>query len=152
MRPTAGAAPNVIAGTSRKLYMEYLKGILEMRAAQSYLAQSSGSEHKHFTMLSEVKCPPIHTVNENESLYSAAQKMCERNVSALVITGDDEAAVGLFTERDFVASTMVGMSMTLKEAGCVGDVVTACSKETVDRCLSKVSSVHSRLASGRAFV
>ena len=42
----------------------------------------------------------IASVTPGDSAFTAAQKMAEINIAALVIVGDDDALIGIVTERD----------------------------------------------------
>ena len=42
----------------------------------------------------------IASVTPDDSAITAAQKMTENNIAALVVVGDDDALIGIVTERD----------------------------------------------------
>jgi CBS domain-containing protein len=45
----------------------------------------------------------IISVEQNKNALEAARLMTERNISSLIVHGDDETAIGILTERDFLS-------------------------------------------------
>ena len=45
----------------------------------------------------------IISIEQNKNALEAARLMTERNVSSLIVHGDDETAIGILTERDFLS-------------------------------------------------
>lgn len=43
----------------------------------------------------------VHTIDQAATVHAAVEKMVEKNIGALVVTGDGDT-VGIFTERDFL--------------------------------------------------
>ena len=45
----------------------------------------------------------IISIEQNKNALEAARLMTERNISSLIVHGDDETAIGILTERDFLS-------------------------------------------------
>jgi predicted transcriptional regulator len=45
----------------------------------------------------------IVSIEQNKNALEAARLMTERNISSLIVHGDDETAIGILTERDFLS-------------------------------------------------
>lgn len=65
----------------------------------------------------------ITSVTPGDSAFTAAQKMAEVNVAALVIVGDDDALIGIVTERD-VTQRLVAKGLD-PSATPVSEIMTA---------------------------
>lgn len=65
----------------------------------------------------------IAFVTPDDSAFTAAQKMAEINIAALVIIGDDEALIGIVTERD-VTQRLVAKGLD-PSATPVSEIMTA---------------------------
>ncbi len=65
----------------------------------------------------------IASVTPGDSAFTAAQKMAEVNVAALVIVGDDDALIGIVTERD-VTQRLVAKGLD-PNATPVSEIMTA---------------------------
>ncbi|HEX7033673.1 MAG TPA: CBS domain-containing protein [Nitrososphaera sp.] len=50
------------------------------------------------------------TMGWKDSVFDAAKRMIERNISSLAITGDNDRIIGILTERDVVKVVASGMS------------------------------------------
>lgn len=92
------------------------------------------------------KAHPVETIGSRESIRTAAAKMREKNVAALVVT---ECAViqGILAEREIVhALAMHGTASALLKIrnAMPGRIVTAVADDTVKRALDLMARNHER--------
>jgi len=75
---------------------------------QSLHAQQSAGQQPMTASLRElVRRAPV-SCRPSESLQSALQKMQQAKVGSIVVTGDNDAPQGIFTERDLLRHTVAG--------------------------------------------
>ena len=102
------------------------------------------------------KGPAVYAVQADATLEQAAKELNLRKVGALVVLDDNNAVIGVLSERDIVRE------VARRGAGCLGDrvgsamsrdVITADPSETVDDGLSRMTDRRIRhlpvLAEGR---
>ncbi len=55
----------------------------------------------------QLKGQEVLTINRGETVFAALQLMAEKNVGALIVTGDDGRVAGIFTERDYARKVIL---------------------------------------------
>ncbi len=79
----------------------------------------------------------ILSVNPNTIVYDAIELMCDRNVSAVLVT-ENEKLAGIFTERDY-ARKLILQGKASKETRIrevmTEDLITVTSNTTIDDCM-----------------
>ncbi len=51
----------------------------------------------------EIMTRKVVSMEQNKTALEAARLMTENNISSLVVHADDESAIGILTERDFLS-------------------------------------------------
>ncbi len=81
----------------------------------------------------------VETIAQTASLFDAAQKLGERRIGALVVSGDGDAIEGIVSERDIVRATAgSGPEALANSVGSVmsTDVITCSCGDGVDQLMS----------------
>ncbi len=55
----------------------------------------------------QLKGQEVLTINRGETVFAALQLMAEKNVGALIVTGDEGRVAGIFTERDYARKVIL---------------------------------------------
>ena len=84
------------------------------------------------------KGTPVFTTSLQTSLKDALQLMTEKDVGALVVTNDD-AILGIFSERDFARKTLTQPNFSLRlpvEALMTAPVIYLRSSQSMEECMT----------------
>jgi CBS domain-containing protein len=84
----------------------------------------------------------IFSIHPGVTIYSALEKMVEKNVSALLVM-EEEKLVGIFTERDYARKVVLKGKHsrdTMIEEVMSKDVITISPDSTIDECMRMMTS------------
>jgi CBS domain-containing protein len=85
----------------------------------------------------------VHTLPAGATLEEAARELDQRRVGSLVVVDENNAIVGVFSERDLVREVAkrgcVALSETTVGAAMTRNVITAHADETIDEGLARMT-------------
>jgi len=93
-----------------------------------------------------LKNRPVITVQDSDSVQSAAEKMADHNIGAVPVL-ENERLVGIFTERDIIGKVVApGKDITLINVHEVmtRNLVFAYADDTIDVCSTKMKGANIR--------
>jgi CBS domain-containing protein len=81
----------------------------------------------------------VLTIDRNETVYAAIEKMVAKNVGSIVVTESDGAICGIFTERDYLRR--IALEGKTSKGTTVGDVmsihlIATSPEQTVEECMA----------------
>ncbi len=89
----------------------------------------------------------VHTIEQHESVYTALNKLAEKNIGALVVTDEHGTVVGLMSERDYARKIILkGMSSldTPVHAIMEKTLYFIQPENTVEECMALVTEIRHR--------
>ena len=96
--------------------------------------------------LLDTKGREVWSVNPDDSVYSALERMAEKNIGALLVCEDDRV-VGIFSERDYarkvVLHGLVSRDVPVHQV-MTTDVITVAPAHTLEECMALMTNRHDR--------
>lgn len=96
--------------------------------------------------LLEAKGYDVWSVRPDDSVYSALERMAEKNIGALLVC-EGEQVVGIFSERDYarkvVLRGLVSRDLPVRDVMTPG-VITITPKQTIEECMALMTARHIR--------
>ncbi len=89
----------------------------------------------------------VYTIEQHESVYTALNKLAEKNIGALVVTDEHGTVVGLMSERDYARKIILkGMSSldTPVHAIMEKTLYFIQPENTVEECMALVTEIRHR--------
>ncbi len=89
----------------------------------------------------------VHTIEQHESVYTALNKLAEKNIGALVVTDEHGTVVGLMSERDYARKIILkGMSSLDTPVNAIMEktLYFIQPENTVEECMALVTEIRHR--------
>ncbi len=89
----------------------------------------------------------VYTIEQHESVYTALNKLAEKNIGALVVTDEHGTVVGLMSERDYARKIILkGMSSLDTPVNAIMEktLYFIQPENTVEECMALVTEIRHR--------